>query len=223
MNTKNYLILATENHPLVSDIADTEWEIIEVDPTSLYDLAPEDFENRDAIFDFSIMPTEYKLDLLNKLENFAECPVYTDTTINWGDYLLKHAPSIKGMFASAFYSPTKTIEVYAQTPEDFAEMSFFFKSLKLETYPVTSPGICFTYPRVTAMMINEAYLAIEEDLAQESDIDTAMKFGVSYPKGPFEWAKKIGHEHIHEVLSELFRVTMNSRYRISKKLSIEVL
>lgn len=223
MNTKNYLILATENHPLAHLIANTEWEILEVDPTSLYDLAPEDFENRDAVFDLSIMPTDYKLDLLGRLESFCECPVYSDTTINWGDYLLKHAPTIKGMFASAFYSPTNSCEVYAYDEAAFKEMSYFLSHLKLATQEVSSPGICFTYPRIISMIINEAYFALGENLANPEDIDVAMKFGVNYPKGPFEWAEKIGHQNLHSVLSELYRVTMDTRYKISKNLSIEVI
>lgn len=223
MNTKNYLLLATDNHPLAPLLASTEWDILEVDPTSLYDLPPEEFENRDAIFDFSLMPTEYKLDLLNKLENFAECPVYSDTTINWGDYLSEHASEIQGMFAGAFYSPQKNLEVFAKNSQAYEEIALFFNTLGLKTTKVSTPGICFTYPRVLSMIINEAYFSLEENLASADDIDTAMKNGVNYPHGPFEWAQKIGHQNIYSVLSELFRVTTDPRYKISKQLSLKVI
>ena len=57
--------------------------------------------------------------------------------------------------------------------------------------------------RIIAMIINEAYLAIEEDVSTEEEIDIAMKLGTNYPNGPFEWAKKIGLQPIHQLLTVL--------------------
>ena len=57
------------------------------------------------------------------------------------------------------------------------------------------PG--FISPRVVSMIINEAYMALEEGVSTRADIDMAMKLGTNYPFGPFEWAEKIGY---HEVL-----------------------
>jgi 3-hydroxybutyryl-CoA dehydrogenase len=65
-------------------------------------------------------------------------------------------------------------------------------------------------PRVVAMIINEAYLALEEGVSTEAEIDLAMKLGTNYPYGPFEWAAKIGHPQIVALLNKL--AINNARY-----------
>ena len=63
--------------------------------------------------------------------------------------------------------------------------------------------IGFVTPRVISMIINEAYIALNEDVSTKEEINTAMKLGTNYPYGPFEWAEKIGIERIHSLLSKL--------------------
>ena len=60
------------------------------------------------------------------------------------------------------------------------------------------PG--FITPRVVSMIINEAYLALEEGVSGKEEIDTAMKLGTNYPFGPFEWSGRIGLKNIHTLL-----------------------
>jgi 3-hydroxybutyryl-CoA dehydrogenase len=50
--------------------------------------------------------------------------------------------------------------------------------------------------RVISCIVNEAFLALSEDVASAEDIDQAMKLGANYPKGPFEWAEEIGASSI---------------------------
>lgn len=61
----------------------------------------------------------------------------------------------------------------------------------------------FVAARVVAMIINEAYFALEEGVSSREDIDTAMKAGVNYPYGPFEWAEKIGAARVCSLLTQL--------------------
>lgn len=61
----------------------------------------------------------------------------------------------------------------------------------------------FITPRIIALIINEAYLALEEKVSTKEEIDTAMKLGTNYPYGPFEWARKIGLKKILELLTVL--------------------
>ena len=63
------------------------------------------------------------------------------------------------------------------------------------------PG--FVAPRVVCMIINEAYLALEEGVSTKAEIDTAMKLGTAYPFGPFEWAEKIGIKKVAGLLQRL--------------------
>src|ERR1700710_2457559 len=46
--------------------------------------------------------------------------------------------------------------------------------------------------RVVAMIINEAYYALDAGVSSKESIDLAMKLGTGYPYGPFEWADRIG-------------------------------
>lgn len=63
------------------------------------------------------------------------------------------------------------------------------------------PG--FVRARTVSMIVNEAFLAKEEAVSTESEIDTAMKLGTSYPMGPFEWCNKIGTDRIVRLLHKL--------------------
>ena len=63
------------------------------------------------------------------------------------------------------------------------------------------PG--FVSARVISMIINEAFFALGEKVSTENEIDLAMKLGTNYPKGPFEWAQKIGIEKVYSLLKKL--------------------
>jgi 3-hydroxybutyryl-CoA dehydrogenase len=65
------------------------------------------------------------------------------------------------------------------------------------------PG--FVSARIIAMIINEAYFALEDNISTPEEIDVAMKLGTNYPTGPFEWASLIGIERIFELLQKLSR------------------
>jgi 3-hydroxybutyryl-CoA dehydrogenase len=57
--------------------------------------------------------------------------------------------------------------------------------------------------RVIAMIINEAWMAFEENVSSREDIDEAMKLGTNYPYGPFEWCEKIGAGRVAGLLQTL--------------------
>lgn len=63
------------------------------------------------------------------------------------------------------------------------------------------PG--FITARIISLIVNEAYFALGERISTESEIDTAMKLGTNYPKGPFEWAALIGKANIYRLLAKL--------------------
>jgi len=70
----------------------------------------------------------------------------------------------------------------------------------------------FIFPRTIVQIINEAYFALEEKVASKEDINRAMKFGVNYPLGPFDWAQ--GKEKlVVTLLDELLLKTNDQRYR----------
>jgi 3-hydroxybutyryl-CoA dehydrogenase len=63
------------------------------------------------------------------------------------------------------------------------------------------PG--FIAARIIAMIVNEAYFALEDKVSTKDEIDIAMKLGTNYPKGPFEWANEIGIAQIDLLLQKL--------------------
>ena len=52
------------------------------------------------------------------------------------------------------------------------------------------PGIAVM--RTVAMLINEAADAVNQGVATVADVDTAMRKGVNYPRGPLAWADDLG-------------------------------
>ena len=71
------------------------------------------------------------------------------------------------------------------------------------------PG--FVTPRVVSMIVNEAFIALADDVSTKDEINTAMKLGTAYPYGPFEWAEKIGLQNIVTLLQQLS--TTQPRYK----------
>jgi 3-hydroxybutyryl-CoA dehydrogenase len=59
--------------------------------------------------------------------------------------------------------------------------------------------------RSIAMIINEAYFGLEDEISTKEQIDIAMKLGTNYPFGPFEWAEKIGLKNIANLLVKLIK------------------
>jgi 3-hydroxybutyryl-CoA dehydrogenase len=81
------------------------------------------------------------------------------------------------------------------------------------------PG--FIAARMVAMIINEAYFALEQQVSSKKEIDTAMKLGTNYPMGPFEWAEKIGLRRIYHLLKTLEKE--DKRYKAAGLLEKEAL
>ena len=102
------------------------------------------------------------------------------------------------------------VEVAVSTEEQVAEIKEIFEKLGWVYRLVPNkPG--FISARVVAMIINEAYYALGENVSTREDIDIAMKLGTNYPYGPFEWTKLIGLKNIYSLLQEMARE--NERYQ----------
>ena len=75
------------------------------------------------------------------------------------------------------------------------------------------PGLLVA--RTVAMLINEACDAVWQGVCTESAADLAMKLGVSYPAGPFEWLRQLGPQRVMMTLDHLFDAYRSERYRVS--------
>ncbi len=72
--------------------------------------------------------------------------------------------------------------------------------------------------RTLAMLVNEAVDLVARGEATPEDVDTAMKLGTNYPKGPIQWGREIGFERIDTWLRALDAAYPGGRYRPSPAL-----
>ncbi len=93
---------------------------------------------------------------------------------------------------------------------------------KLNTkFGVVEDEVALVTARVICMIINEAYFAIQENVASRLDIDQAMKLGTNYPFGPFEWCEKIGIRNVYDLLNAVHESTGDERYKVCSLLKRE--
>ena len=57
--------------------------------------------------------------------------------------------------------------------------------------------------RVVGGIVNEAMIAVADDVALPDDVDLAMELGVNYPRGPIAWGREIGGARIARILQRL--------------------
>ena len=71
--------------------------------------------------------------------------------------------------------------------------------------------------RIELPIINEAYLAVGEAVAEPPDIDRAMRLGANHPHGPFERAGQLGLRSVVEGLGDL-EAQYGERFRVARTL-----
>lgn len=165
--------------------------------------------NADAYIDLTFQPEPKRLNLLKSLPGAV--------FINSVSHTLQE---LKGSFIRFNGWTTlisEVVECYAeQSQRNVAEDVFGAINKRIKWVEDT---VGFITPRVISMIINEAYLTVEEGVSTKEEIDIAMKLGTNYPYGPFEWADKIGKT---EVVQLLHRLSLeNSRYRPASLLCTE--
>ena len=76
-----------------------------------------------------------------------------------------------------------------------------------------SPG--FIAQRIIALIVNVSCNIAQQRIAAPEEIDTAVKLGLNYPKGPLELGDELGPDRILQILRGLFEFYGDSRYRQS--------
>jgi len=76
-----------------------------------------------------------------------------------------------------------------------------------------APGLVVA--RTVAMLVNEAADAVLQGVCTPEAADAAMKLGVNYPQGPFEWLGAIGVDRVVAVVRALDATCRGERYRVS--------
>jgi 3-hydroxybutyryl-CoA dehydrogenase len=92
--------------------------------------------------------------------------------------------------------------------------------------PTLDPGALATIdpaaeailPRLIAQIANEAAFALEEEVGSPTDMDTAMRLGFNWPRGPLELTALIGAVRATELLDDL-HARHGDAYRPAPRLS----
>jgi 3-hydroxybutyryl-CoA dehydrogenase len=81
-----------------------------------------------------------------------------------------------------------------------------------------APGLVVA--RSIAMLINEGADAVQQGVCNPEGADAAMKLGVNYPAGPFEWLQRVGVSAVVTLLDALDAHYRGERYRVSPWLRV---
>jgi 3-hydroxybutyryl-CoA dehydrogenase len=95
-----------------------------------------------------------------------------------------------------------------------AQAAAWLAALGFAPQPVAdTPGLVVA--RTVAMLINEAADAVQQGVCTVEGADTAMKLGVNYPAGPFEWLRDFPAGQVVALLDALDAHYRGERYRAS--------
>ncbi|GGN03853.1 3-hydroxyacyl-CoA dehydrogenase [Streptomyces fuscichromogenes] len=96
-------------------------------------------------------------------------------------------------------------------PQTLSEAIGLFQALGKEVSVIGDvPGMIVA--RTVARVIDLAHDAVAKGVATEEDIDTAMRLGVNYPLGPFEWSRRLGRDFAYDLLDDLHLRDPSGRY-----------
>ena len=74
-----------------------------------------------------------------------------------------------------------------------------------------SPG--FIAQRIVAMIVNIGCSIAQSRTAEPADIDKAVTLGLNYPNGPFSFGDILGAGRVHQIMSTMYRIYGDPRYR----------
>ncbi|WP_078489581.1 3-hydroxyacyl-CoA dehydrogenase [Streptomyces bikiniensis] len=96
-------------------------------------------------------------------------------------------------------------------PQVLAEAVGLFQALGKRVSVISDvPGMIVA--RTVAMLVDLAVDAVDRRVATAEDVDTAMRLGVNYPAGPFEWAERVGYRRVCGLLKSLHERYPTGRY-----------
>ncbi len=80
----------------------------------------------------------------------------------------------------------------------------------------------YVFARILVAVINEAAWALTQNVATAADINTALRLGTNYPKGPLEWADEIGYGTCGALLDALNADAADKRFDAAEILKTRV-
>ncbi|MEW1772957.1 3-hydroxyacyl-CoA dehydrogenase [Streptomyces sp. NPDC086777] len=96
-------------------------------------------------------------------------------------------------------------------PQTLGEAIGLFQALGKKVSVIGDvPGMIVA--RTVARIVDLAHDAVAKGVATEEDVDTAMRLGVNYPLGPFEWSRRLGRDFAYDLLDDLHLRDPSGRY-----------
>jgi 3-hydroxybutyryl-CoA dehydrogenase len=193
--TMQIVVLTTDDlkEELITGGVAADAEVIYIDEVS--ELVT--YKDADAYIDLLFLNDRNRVNLLKQL---LPKPVFVNSVVTT---LVETDPSFIRINGWPTFLRSSVIEASASKEKQQAAELIVSQFNKKIEWLSDEPG--FVAPRVVSMIINEAFLSLDEGVSSKEDIDTAMKLGTNYPYGPFEWAEKIGVHQISLLLQTLSR------------------
>ena len=127
---------------------------------------------------------------------------------------LEDGECVVGYSAIGLYTGHPALEIAraVQTEAPYIRKAHVFLE-RLGLRPIEVPEVpALILARTLAMLVNEATSALMEGVASAEDIDTAMRLGTNYPRGPLAWADYVGLDVVLTILNQLMDVYGDERY-----------
>lgn len=191
---------------------------------TLIEVKNNQFEGYDLIFDLSFDKDNSRLPIYAALKNTTVIVSAVNQTVQQMIASCETTLSctIGGLNCLPTFINRGLAEMTSLNATDQSLIEQRFNDLDWEIKWVES-RVGMVTPRVVCMIINESYYTVQEGTASKEDIDTGMKLGTAYPKGPFEWAEQIGIHDVKNMLEAIYEDTKDERYKICPLLTQEFL
>lgn len=138
----------------------------------------------------------------------AECVFFVDayaTDLQATTLRMQHPERVVGYGVLGSFGAQEAVEIVdsESVSDDALELAQeLFGSLGKGVVLVEdAPGLFLG--RTVGSIVNEAIVAVADDVASPDDVDVAMRLGANYPVGPIAWGREIGGARIQRILSRL--------------------
>lgn len=138
----------------------------------------------------------------------AETVIFVDayaTDLEASAKRLRHPERLVGYGVLGALAGQRAVEIVDSelVSDDALELAQeFFASLGKGAVLVEDrPGLFLG--RTVGSVVNEAVVAVADDVASADDVDVAMRLGANYPAGPIAWGREIGGARVKRILARL--------------------
>jgi 3-hydroxybutyryl-CoA dehydrogenase len=117
---------------------------------------------------------------------------------------LRHPERLIGYGILGSLSGQSVVEIVDSAASDDAlelAQELFANLGKAAVLVEDAPGLFLG--RTVGSIVNEAMVAVHEHVASPEDVDTALRLGANYPRGPIEWGREIGGARLTRILRRL--------------------